>query len=66
MNKKSIKFVNTGNTKDTDLLDHDEYDEEEDISKMEGYLYKITKTNKTKKMWFKLVNKDLFCKIICL
>ncbi len=31
---------------------------------MEGYLYKITKNKKVKNLWFKLMNKDFFCKII--
>lgn len=30
--------------------------------KFEGVLYKITTTKKLKKLWFKLLGKDLYCK----
>ena len=41
-------------------------DPDEDLEKVntfEGFLYK-TSQKKTKKYWFKLINKDLYCKII--
>lgn len=41
-----------------------ENDDEENVSKMEGFLYIITKSKNLEKMWFKLVNKDLYCKKI--
>lgn len=39
-------------------------DEEEphEVLQYEGYIYKITESNKLKKLWFKLYDKDLFCK----
>ncbi len=36
-------------------------DEAEDV-KFEGNLYKITTTKKLKKLWFKLLGRDLYCK----
>lgn len=33
------------------------------VTTMEGFLYKITKKGKVKKLWFKLMNRDFFCKI---
>jgi hypothetical protein len=36
---------------------------EDDIkTDFEGYLYKLTKTKKLKKMYFRLVSKDMYCK----
>jgi Ca2+-binding EF-hand superfamily protein len=35
-------------------------DEEDGITKCEGYLYKLTETKKVKKLWFKLIHKDLY------
>lgn len=35
-------------------------DESEDV-KFEGTLYKITTTKKLKKLWFKLLGRDLYC-----
>lgn len=41
-------------------------DEDEDLSKEEikneGFLYKITNNKKLKKLWFKQIDKDLYCK----
>lgn len=37
-------------------------DDENELIKFEGYIYKITESNKLKKLWFKLYDKDLFCK----
>lgn len=44
----------------------DDDDDEDDKSPIqyEGYIYKITESNKLKKLWFKLFDKDLFCKHI--
>lgn len=39
----------------------DDSDEEEEV-KHEGYLFKISNANKLKKLWFKLIDKDLYCK----
>lgn len=39
----------------------DEDDDGEDI-KNEGFLYKITNNKKLKKLWFKQIDKDLYCK----
>lgn len=36
---------------------------EEDIESHEGYLYKITETKKIKKIYFKLIGKDIYCKL---
>jgi len=42
--------------------DEVEYDSDDDIQdvKYEGYLYKITQSKKLKKLWFKLLGKDLY------
>lgn len=37
-------------------------DDENELIQYEGYIYKITESNKLKKLWFKLYDKDLFCK----
>jgi len=37
-------------------------DDENELIQFEGYIYKITESNKLKKLWFKLYDKDLFCK----
>lgn len=39
-------------------------DDEHEIIQFEGYIYKITDSNKFKKLWFKLYDKDLFCKYL--
>lgn len=44
------------------VVDSDDENEDEITAKMEGYLYKITKSKKVKKLWFRMVNKDLYCK----
>ena len=40
-----------------------DYDSDDDIQdvKYEAYLYKITQSKKLKKLWFKLLGKDLYC-----
>ncbi len=60
----AVKLTRTENYKTEDdkvYLDDEDSDEEEtkDI-KYEGYLYKITQTKKLKKLWFKLLYKDLY------
>lgn len=45
----------------TDKEDSDDDDVKLDI-KYEGYLYKLTQTKKLKKLFFKLINRDLYCK----
>lgn len=42
----------------------DDDDEENDEIRNEGFLYKITNNKKLKKLWFKQIDKDLFCKYI--
>jgi len=42
----------------------DPEEEEEDIITHSGYLLKIATNNKLKKVYFKLVGKDLYCKLI--
>lgn len=42
----------------------DDSDEEEEEVKNEGFLYKITNTKKLKKLWFKQIDKDLYCKYL--
>lgn len=43
-------------------------DEDDDLNKEEikneGFLYKITNNKKLKKLWFKQIDKDLYCKIL--
>ncbi len=34
----------------------------EKVKIKEGYLYKLTKHQKIKRMWFRLFNRNLFCK----
>jgi hypothetical protein len=48
----------SNNSLDKDLA----FDDNEDI-KHEGHLYKITEQKCIKRLWFKLVHKDLYCKI---
>ena len=43
------------------VFDDEDYEEAEDI-KNEGFLYKITNNKKLKKLWFKQIDKDLYCK----
>ena len=42
-------------------LKDDSDDEDGEIVNFEGYLLKITQTKKLKKLWFKLIHKDLYC-----
>ena len=37
-------------------------DSDDEDSNFEGYLLKITQTKRLKKLWFRLVHKDLYCK----
>ncbi len=49
-----------------DIFVNEDYDSEfdqEEIVGVKGYLYKLTEINKLKKLWFQLLNKDLYCKI---
>ncbi len=39
-----------------------EEDDEKDLITHEGYLLKVSKTGKLKKVYFKLVGKDIYCK----
>ena len=50
---------------DKKQVDDDDDDEDDKAPiQYEGYIYKITESNKLKKLWFKLFDKDLFCKHI--
>jgi len=73
--KKDGKVIISSNEKEdeTHLMGASKYhnqildmkDDDDDISEeitYEGYLYKITQTKKLKKLNFKLLNKDLYCK----
>lgn len=40
----------------------DEDDDDAEEIKNEGYLYKITNNKKLKKLWFKQIDKDIYCK----
>ncbi len=50
-----IKVSSADNDSDSD----DDSDDNSNL-KFEGYLYKITQTKKLKKLWFKLIYKDLY------
>lgn len=39
-------------------------EEDEEVIRYEGYISKITETQKLKKLWFKLYDRDLFCKYL--
>ena len=39
-------------------------DQDDNANNYEGYLYKVTKTKKLKKMYFRLIHKDMYCKDI--
>lgn len=41
----------------------EENESESNEVKYEGYLFKITNTRKLKRLWFKLLHKDLYCKL---
>jgi hypothetical protein len=45
------------------ISEEESEDEVNDVVQHEGYLYKITHSKKLKKLWFKLVHKDLYCNI---
>lgn len=59
-------FNNTNNTNNNNNISESDSDSEEinqenlEELKHEGYLYKITRSNKLKKLWFKLIHKDLY------
>lgn len=53
-----IKFSNPEDEENSDSEDENE------ILKIQGHLYKLTDINKLKKLWFKLVQKDLYCKLL--
>lgn len=62
---EAYKYENSGEVNKkigiTTLIDDDDKDE---VIQYEGWIYKITETNKLKKLWFKLYDKDLFCKFL--
>ncbi len=52
-------LIRSQKNKQPDSDDEDD-DEERSEIKFEGYLYKITQSKKLKKLWFKLLYKDLY------
>ena len=57
------KYEGTGNKiLSSDKILNNEEEDEHETYKHEGYIFKITESNKLKKLWFKLYDKDLFCK----
>lgn len=54
---QGVNIINSNN----ENVINDE-DEPHEIIQNEGYIFKVTETNKLKKLWFKLYDKDLFCK----
>jgi hypothetical protein len=44
-------------------FDDNSFTEEEPV-KHEGYLYKVTENRQLKKLWFSLLHKDFYCKIL--
>lgn len=58
------KYENEGyvNIKNNEINNND-HNEDEEI-KNEGYLFKITNNKKFKKLWFKQIDRDLYCKKI--
>lgn len=54
---QGVNIINSNN----DAIIKDE-DEPHEIIQYAGSIFKITETNKLKKLWFKLYDKDLFCK----
>ena len=60
--KKYENQVNIVKSDEGSKIIKNDDDDENEIIKFEGYIYKITDTNKFKKLWFKLYDRDLFCK----
>lgn len=59
------KYEPTGDVnKKMGISPEENEDEEEEVIKFEGYISKITETQKLKKLWFKLYDRDLFCKCL--
>ena len=56
-----LSYQSNNSKKDRSLSEDEDDDIKEDI-KYEGYLYKLTQTKKLKKLYFKLINRDLYCK----
>jgi len=62
---ESISDKNVSNVLSLSYSDSESDDEIEGqrVYRMQAYLYKFNeKKNRVKKLWFKLINKDLFCK----
>jgi len=61
--KENLKEQENANllAKEVDLLKiDDDSDEEQDLAKFEGHLYKLTETKKLKKLYFRLLHRDLY------
>jgi len=56
----SIQDPEINNEKNELIFEQSDSDNEEEIVQNEGYLYKLTEANKMKKLWFKLLHKDLY------
>lgn len=56
--KKEFDALNFYSEEDSDSED----DRENEVTKVKGYLYKLTDINKMKRLWFGLFQKDLYCK----
>ena len=61
MDDDEEKFIDNSYESDeeNDIEENYEIDDDEEVLKYEGYLYKLI-DNKMKKLWFKLVHKDLY------
>lgn len=48
---------------DTNEISEGTKSDVDSVESHKGYMYKITSDNQIKKLYFKLINKDLFCKV---
>lgn len=55
-----VKEFNENDENQLIFENSDEDEEEEDVVKHEGYLYKLIEGKKLRKLWFKLLHKDLY------
>ena len=55
-----VKEFNENDDNQLIFENSDEDEEEEDVVKHEGYLYKLIEGKKLRKLWFKLLHKDLY------
>lgn len=57
------KYEKSGEIQKSNANDDSEDEEEKIDVQYEGILYKLTQTKKLKNLYFRLINKDLYCKI---